>query len=64
MQIQTITLNGKVLTNTETLTLRMALAMVTIDLEELDSERKLDGFTVSEHLKNIGKLRILVGEGG
>jgi len=63
MQIQTITLNGKVLTNTETLTLRMALAMVTIDLEELDSERKLDGLTVLEHLKNIGKLRILVGDG-
>jgi len=63
MQIQTITMNGKTLTNAETLTLRMALAMVTIDLEEVDPKRKLDGLEASEHLKNIRQLRLLVGGG-
>lgn len=62
MQIQTITLNGKMLTDAETLTLRMILAMVTIDLEEMDPRRSLDGLEVSEHLKNIHRLRMLVGE--
>lgn len=62
MQIQTITMNGKTLTNAETLTLRMVLGMITIDLEEIDPTRKLDGLEVSEHLKNIRQLRMLIGE--
>jgi len=63
MQVQTITMNGKTLTNAETLTLRMALGMIAIDLEEIDPKRKLDGLEVSEHLRNVRQLRLLVGEG-
>ncbi len=63
MQIQTITVNGKTLTKAEALTLRLAFAMITMDLEELDPKRKLDGVEVSEHLKNIKQLRSLVGDG-
>ena len=63
MQVQTITMNGKTLTNAETLTLRMVLGMIAIDLEEIDPKRKLDGLEVSEHLRNVRQLRLLVGEG-
>lgn len=62
MQVQTITVNGKTLSKAETQTLRMTLAMVTIDLEELDPRRQLEGLEASEHLKNIRQLRMLVGE--
>ena len=63
MQVQTITINGKTLTNAEALTLRMVLGMIAIELEEIDPKRKLDGLEVSEHLRNVRQLRLLVGEG-
>ena len=62
MQVRTVTINGKTLTDTEVVTLRMVFAMASMDLQSLDPKRLLEGCAVSEHLKNIYELVKHVGE--